>query len=71
MLTCIFCGREIASRSWAHRLIQGWEKQRKQGGTNHVSLKEPVKDEHGNEQFACDLCVSARINFRVGQEAMF
>lgn len=48
---CEFCGEPIKSVRWAWRKIIGYEKTRKQGGTNAIALRKPL------DEWACDRCV--------------
>lgn len=49
-MTCAFCGEEVSvRRGWVE--VVGWTRQRKQGGTNSVSLRTPTG------RLACDGCI--------------
>lgn len=52
-MKCDQCGRSLDERTetvW--NLVEGWEKKRDQGGTNHLALRKP-KDE-----FRCNGCMT-------------
>lgn len=40
MTTCVLCGKEIPSLANAYRRVTGFERQRHQGGTNAIRLRE-------------------------------
>lgn len=41
-LTCDQCGREMDSNvETVWNLVEGWEKKRDAGGTNHLALRKP------------------------------
>jgi hypothetical protein len=52
ILRCSACGRQIDERVetvWSK--VEGWEKKRSGGGTNHVALRVPLYE------FMCALCM--------------
>lgn len=52
-MNCDQCGRELDDRFetvWC--LVEGWEKKRDQGGTNHVAMRRPLN------QYRCNGCMS-------------
>lgn len=53
VFTCRHCGCAMDERTetvW--QLVQGYEKKRAQGGTNHVALRRPLYD------FMCNRCMT-------------
>lgn len=65
VVRCSFCSNPIHSTRNAYRRIGGWEREREQGGTNHVVLREP-KDE-----WACIHCINKlQSGVAVGQETL-
>lgn len=52
VLRCAICGAEIASVRIAWRKVVGYERPRKQGGTNAIRLRRPV------DEYACEICVT-------------
>lgn len=52
ILRCTECGRQMDERVetvWCK--VEGWEKKRSQGGTNHVALRKPLN------AFMCPGCM--------------
>ena len=52
-MVCESCGRTLNERNetvW--NLVEGWEKRRDQGGTNHLALRKP------KEVFRCNGCMT-------------
>jgi len=50
-MKCAICEKPIDSTRHAHRWVSGWEKDRKQGGTNALRCREPA------DLWAHDHCV--------------
>lgn len=53
ILRCTECGRQMDERVetvWSK--VEGWEKKRDQGGTNHVALRRPLG------VFMCVTCIN-------------
>jgi hypothetical protein len=48
---CCFCGSAIPSTRYAFRKVEGFERQRKQGGTNSLRLRRTL------DEFACSRCI--------------
>jgi hypothetical protein len=51
-ITCEECGREVDERFetvWS--AVEGWEKKRHQGGTNHIACRRPLP------RFRCEPCM--------------
>lgn len=49
------CGREINTRLEVYwRFVEGWEKDRDQGGTNHIALRKT------HDRFMCNICMVRR-----------
>lgn len=52
-MNCAKCKRKLDERVetvWSK--VEGWEKKRDQGGTNHLALRKP------QEQFMCNGCMT-------------
>jgi hypothetical protein len=43
-LRCVFCGRVIASPAHGWRKVVGWERERSQGGTNALAVRQPLDE---------------------------
>jgi hypothetical protein len=69
-LDCVFCGYIIGRREPHFRSIRGFERLRSRGGANAVALRETLKDDHGNEIYACETCVRIRIAQMEHQEVL-
>lgn len=57
MFRCCECGQSMDERSqtiWTK--VQGWERKRDQGGTNHVALRRPMNE------FMCNKCMTMHQN---------
>lgn len=53
MRSCSFCGEEYPETSMYQR-VSGWERPRKQGGTNHIHERET------EDRYACRTCIELR-----------
>jgi hypothetical protein len=54
---CDMCGRSIDERKeivW--QMVTGWEKRRRQGGTNHLALRKP------QDQSRCWVCMDRMLS---------
>lgn len=61
---CRFCEEPIVSTANAYRRILGWERRRRGGGTNQITLREPTGE------WACSSCIDDAKRGRRGQEAL-
>jgi hypothetical protein len=65
-LSCTECGRGMDERyETVWNLVEGWEKRRSQGGTNHLACRRP------RNQFRCAGCMEKILNgVAAGQESL-
>jgi hypothetical protein len=65
-MNCDKCGRVLNERiETVWNLVEGWEKKRDQGGTNHLALRKP------KEQFRCNGCMTLILDgLNPGQESL-
>lgn len=65
-MRCDACGRELDERvETVWNKIEGWEKKRDQGGTNHVALRRVLPE------FRCNGCMTlAQSGLSFGQESI-
>lgn len=65
-MNCTKCGRPLNEKTetvW--NLVEGWEKKRDQGGTNHLALRKP------KDVFCCNACMSLMLaGLSTGQESL-
>lgn len=56
-MTCDQCGRTMDERiETIWQLVEGWEKKRAQGGTNHLAMRNP------KEKFRCNGCMQLMLD---------
>lgn len=61
---CHYCQKPINADS-DYRRVEGWERHRHQGGTNHIMLREP------RDEWACRWCIeSLNRGVPVGQQSL-
>lgn len=65
-VTCEYCGRVMDERyETVWNKVEGWEKRRNQGGTNHVAERRPL------HAYRCAACMDKALNgVHSGQESL-
>ena len=65
IVRCAFCHEPVdTDRPGAFRRVTGWEKNRDQGGTNAVALRQPHDD------WACAPCIDLAVKGLLGQASL-
>lgn len=65
IVNCEFCGNPLRTVDrGVCRYVEGWEKNRDQGGTNAIRLRIV------HDRWAHDACVDQAVNGRLGQESL-
>lgn len=64
---CLDCKRDLSDDppTMVWRAVQGWERGRSEGGTNHVAMREP------QDAFLCDVCMRKRQRGLRAQEGLW
>jgi hypothetical protein len=63
---CTFCGATLdADAPGTYQWVSGWERRRKQGGTNALRLAER------QGKWACPACIDERVNVGAHQSGLF
>ena len=67
-VVCLICGQPVDPNDQrAYRRVQGWERKRRSGGANQITLREVVPG-----VLAHDVCISlARKRIDAGQGTLF
>ena len=64
--SCVFCVQEVDTRApGVHQFVQGWVKNRKEGGSNAVVFPMPFN------VYACESCIDAQRHETPGQGKLF
>lgn len=57
IVKCDDCGREVNDHiETVWNLVEGWEKKRETGGTNHIALRTP------KDSYRCNGCMTLRMH---------
>lgn len=63
VIACAFCGRPIDRPTTAYQKVEGWDRHRRAGGTNALTLRRPLPE------YACEGCIAIQ-KAGAGQESL-